>query len=493
VTLTAEEEARAALRRRVVTAACFCGTFMVAVEVTIVGTAMPTIVGQLGDFSLFTWVFAAYILTSAVTAPVYGRLADLYGRKRLYFIGAGLFLIGSLLCGFAPNMLWLIAFRALQGLGSGALQPLIITILSDLHTGQDRARVLAGQSSIWGIAAIVGPVIGAFTVAYVSWSYVFWINLPIGAFTVLVLSLAFKEKLEPRPHDIDYAGAGLLMTGAGALLLAAIQAQDLPGVILVALCSFGIVALALLYFQEKRTAEPIVPLALWRIRTVTISNLGALCIGVVLSCTTLYLTTFVQAALGFSALYAGAVFACQSLAWSFGSAIAARLMQYINFVATAAIGAVLLLIGCGVLAAMNETSGIVWVTGGATLVGLGMGLCNTTYILVCQSEVAWNDRGGVVSANIFLRMIGMAIGAGVGGALVNFWLARLTPGALDTVRQLLDPVLRGALAPGALAEMSGAIAYALRYVYIAGFVFAAGALICAFSLPRGLRLSGRKE
>jgi hypothetical protein len=171
--------------------------------------------------------------------------------------------------------------------------------------------------------------------------------------------------------------------------------------------------------------------------------------------------------------------------------ITARLMNYLSFVATAAVGALLLLIGCGTLAAMNESSGIVWVTAGATVVGLGMGLCNTTFILVCQSEVAWTDRGGVVSANIFLRMIGMAIGAGVGGALVNFWLARLTPGALDTVRQLLDPALRAALTPGALAGMAAAIAYALRFVYIAGFVFALGAMMCAFSLPRGLRLSRR--
>jgi stage V sporulation protein SpoVS len=208
----------------------------------------------------------------------------------------------------------------------------------------------------------------------------------------------------------------------------------------------------------------------------------------VLSCTTLYLTAFVQGVLGYSAIYAGAVYAGQSLAWSVGSVAAARLMSYVNFVSTAATGAALLLVGCIVLAAMDRSADIAWVTAGALTVGVGMGLCNTTFVLACQSEVGWSDRGGAVSSNIFLRMIGMAIGAGIGGALVNFWLARLAPGALDAVRQILDPVARAALGPGALVEASGAIAIALRYVYIAGIVFAAGALACAVSLPPALRI-----
>jgi EmrB/QacA subfamily drug resistance transporter len=479
---------RSVLRRRVVTAACMFSAFMVAIEITIVGIAMPTIVGQLGDFDLFTWVFAAYILTSAVTAPVYGRLADLYGRKRVYYIGAGLFLLGSLLCGFATNMLWLVAFRALQGLGSGALQPLTVTMLSDLYDGKDRAHVLAWQSSVWGLAAIFGPVLGAFIVAYMSWSYVFWINLPIGVVALMVLALAFDERMERREHKVDYLGSVLLMLGTGALLLAAVQSQDLSLAALAALIIGGVVILAALFFHERRTPEPIIPFSLWRVRTVTVSNFGALCIGAVLSCTTLYLTTFVQGVLGYTAMLAGAVYAGQSFAWSVGSLIAARLMAHLNFVTTAAIGGTLLTVGCMMLAIMDRMSGIAWVLVGAATVGVGMGLCNTTFVLACQSEVGWGDRGGAVSANIFMRMVGMAVGAGIGGALVNFWLARLAPGALDAVRQILDPVARMALSEGALIEVSDAIGFALRYVYIVGVGFAVGAVICALSLPRALRL-----
>src|SRR5262249_5944562 len=165
--------------------------FMIAIEVTIVATAMPTIVAQLGSFELFTWVFAAYILTSAVTTPVYGRLADLYGRKRVFYVGAGLFLVGSTLCGFAPSMAWLIAFRTLRGVGAGALKPLTLTIVGDLFQGVERARVQAWWSSVWGLAAIAGPVAGAFIVEHLSWAIIFWINLPIGIVTVALLALIF--------------------------------------------------------------------------------------------------------------------------------------------------------------------------------------------------------------------------------------------------------------------------------------------------------------
>ena len=351
-------KARSDVRRKVVTAACMFSAFMVAIEITIVGIAMPTIVGQLGDFDLFTWVFASYILTSAVTAPVYGRLADLYGRKRMYYIGAGLFLAGSLLCGFATNMFWLVVFRAIQGTGAGALQPLTVTILSDLHEGQSRARVLAWQSSIWGLAAIFGPVVGAFIVEFMTWPWVFWINVPICVLAVIVMAFAFDERLERREHKVDYLGAMLLMLGAGALLMAAVQSQDLSRGVLIGLIAGGVALLAALFFHERRTPEPIVPFNLWRIRTVTASNFGALCIGAVLASTTLYLTTFVQGALGYTALLAGAVYAGQSFAWSCGSLIAARLMRHLNFVSTAALGSVLLLIGCIVLAAMDDTAGI---------------------------------------------------------------------------------------------------------------------------------------
>jgi EmrB/QacA subfamily drug resistance transporter len=479
-------------RRRLVTVACMLSVFMVAVEVTIVGTAMPTIVGQLGRFDLFTWVFAAYILTSAVTGPVYGRLADLYGRKPVYYFGAILFLAGSAMCGFATDMLWLIAFRTVQGLGAGALQPLIITILGDVHKAEARARVLAWQSSVWGVAAIIGPAAGAFIVEYLRWEIVFWLNIPIGLVALGMLAYAFKESPERRQHSVDYLGSILLMFGAGAILMAGIQAQDLSRTLLVTLAASGVVALVWLYFHERSAPEPIVPFHLWRARSVSVSNIGAAFIGMVLSCTTLFLPTYVQGVMGYSPTIAGAVFAMQSLAWSSGGIVITYVMARANFMTTAAIGGLFLIAGCIVFVLADRGSSVWWVTSGATLVGLGMGACNTTFIVACQNGIGWSDRGGAVSGNIFMRTIGMAIGAGVGGALVNYSLAHLAPGMGDTVRKILDPVLRNTLASSAVAEVADAIGAALHDVYLFSVLAAVAAFACAFLLPAHLRLKPKE-
>jgi len=475
-------------RRRVVTAACMLTVFMVAVEVTIVGTAMPTIVGQLGRFDLFTWVFAAYILTSAVTAPVYGRLADLHGRKRVYYVGAALFLAGSALCGFATSMMGLIAFRTLQGIGAGALQPLVITILGDVHRAEARARVLAWQGSVWGVAAVIGPVIGAFIVQYLRWEIVFWINVPIGLAAIAMLAWALRESVARREHSIDYLGSALLMYGAGALLMAAVQAQDLPRWLLLALIVSGAAALAWLFVHERTAPEPIVPFHLWRVRSVSVSNLGAAAIGIVVSCVTLFLPTYVQGVMGYNPTIAGSVYAAQSLAWAVGGIAISRVLAHANFRSTSALGGGLLIVGCIVFVLADRDSSVWWVTAGACLVGLGMGACNTTFTVACQTEIGWHDRGGAVSGNIFMRTIGMAVGAGIGGALVNLSLAHLPAEQAETVRKILDPVLRGTLPASAVADVAGAIAFALHDVYVASLAAALAALLLAFALPTHLRL-----
>jgi MFS family permease len=202
-------------------------TFMAAVESTIVATAMPTIVAELGDFHLFSWVFVVYLLFQAVSIPIYGRLSDLYGRKRIFFAGASIFLLGSTLCGFAQGMFSLIAFRALQGMGAGAVQPVAYAIVGDVYTPTERARVQGFLSSVFGISAIVGPTLGAFLVEHASWSVVFWINLPIGALAMAMLAAFLRERPHGKPPSIDYLASFLLMLGAGALMMAMIQGASL--------------------------------------------------------------------------------------------------------------------------------------------------------------------------------------------------------------------------------------------------------------------------
>src|SRR4051794_23992559 len=243
-------------------------TFMAAVESSIVATAMPTIVADLGGFNLFSWVFAVYLLTQAVSIPVYGRLADIYGRKKVFYAGAGLFLVGSTLCGFADSMLALILFRSLQGFGAGGVQPIAITILGDVYAPTERAHVQGLMSSVFGVAAVLGPSLGAFLVEQVSWQLVFWVNLPIGVAAIAMVGAFLQESVEHRPHRIDYLGSLLLMVAIAALMLVLVQGGSLPHATAFILGAVAIVALTMLALHEKRTSEPMLPLELWRSRII---------------------------------------------------------------------------------------------------------------------------------------------------------------------------------------------------------------------------------
>src|SRR5712692_6243413 len=244
-------------RRGMILAAALMAIFMPAAESSIVATALPTIIGDLGGFHLFSWVFAVQVLTMAVTIPLYGRLADLYGRKPVFFVGASIFLVGTTLCGFARSMEVLIAFRALQGVGSGAIQLIAITIIGDIYTPPERARIQGFSSAVWAFAAIVGPALSAFLVEHVHWSVVFWVNLPIGIVSILMFALFLNERVERREHRIDYLGGVLLVVGVGALMLALVEAMTLDRSTIAALVALGIAALAWLLFHERRTAEPL--------------------------------------------------------------------------------------------------------------------------------------------------------------------------------------------------------------------------------------------
>ena len=318
-------------RRRAVTFACMMAIFMAAVEATIVATAMPTIVGQLGAFHLFSWVFAAYLLAQAVSTPVYGRLADLYGRKRMFVSGATLFLLASTACGFtwalgSWGMASLVLFRTIQGFGAGSLQSMATTIVGDIYPPTDRAKVQGWLSGTWGLAALAGPVLGAFIVQHVHWAFVFWINLPIGIAAILIMASSLHERIEIRPHHVDIAGSILLMIGVGGVLMTIVQAQNLSVPLAATLFGVGVLALLLLILHERRAKEPIVPFQLWRQRIVAECSVGGLTIGMLLMCVVAFLPTLSRPAMGRSVTFGGTAIAIQSVSWSISAIIAARLM-----------------------------------------------------------------------------------------------------------------------------------------------------------------------
>ena len=284
-TLAAPEVREGTPGRTLVLAACVIATFMAAVESTIVATTIPTIVGELGGFDLFSWVFTIFLLTQAVSIPVYGRLADIFGRKPVFFVGVGLFLTGSTLCGLAWNMPSLVLFRAIEGFGAGAIQPIAATILGDIYTPTERAKIQGLISSVFGVAAVVGPSMGAFLIQHISWRTVFWVNLPIGAAAVAMIALFLKERVQHRQHQIDWIGSLLLLIAFGGLMLALVQGGSLDRTTFWTVAVIGGIALIALLIHEARIREPMLPLELWRMRVIVTGSLGSFGTGVAIATT----------------------------------------------------------------------------------------------------------------------------------------------------------------------------------------------------------------
>ena len=485
----AVDEARPAVvvpRRGPVLAAALMAIFMPAVESSIVATALPTIIGDLGGFSLFSWVFAVPLLTMAVTIPLYGRLADLYGRKRVFFVGTAIFLLGTTLCGFARSMEWLIVFRAIQGIGSGAIQPIAMTIIGDIYAPAERARIQGASSAVWGFAAVVGPALSAVLVESVHWSVVFWVNLPVGAISIAMFALFLNERIERREHQIDYLGGALLIVGIGALMLALVQALTLGTAAIAGLVVLGVGALVWLFVHEQRVPEPMLPPGLWRRRVLALSNLGGFGASATYMAVSALLPTYVQGVMGYSPHVAGMVVGAASVSWMFASIAAGRLMIRTSYQLTFAIGGACLLAGCAVLLLLEPGAGALWPATGSLLIGVGMGFCNTTFIVSIQGTVAWYERGVATGSQMFMRMVGMSVGAALFGAIVNFGVHRHLPGAGDAVNRLLHPEARGNLGPDEVARIAEAVAFSAQDAFLVALLLAAGMLVLALLFPRGL-------
>ena len=473
-------------RRRLIMSACLMAQFMAAVESTIVGTAMPTIVADLGGFDLFSWVFASYLLSQAASTPIYGRLADLYGRKRVFIAGAALFVAASTACGFAWGMVPLIALRTIQGLGAGAIQPIAWTIVGDLYTARERATVQAYLSSVFGASAIAGPLLGAFIVQHLNWALVFWVNIPIGLAAMITLAIFLHERIEPRPHQVDYGGAVLLMIGIGALMVVIVQIQTLDRQVLWTLGLVAVVGLTGLALLEARVAEPIVPFKLWRVPIIAVGNFGSFVIGALMMCNGAFLPTYLQGAMGATPVIAGLALGASSVLWTCGTFGAGRFMVALSYRAAALIGGVIMILGSILLLTADPSRGAAWATAGAAVLGLGMGFSNTTFVVAVQTSVGWGQRGAVTSANMFMRTVGQSVGTGLFGAVFNLGVAEQISRAGSEINRLLDPASRSGLGGAEVARLSAAIGTSMFNVYLIAGLLAIGLFVLAFRIPAGL-------
>ncbi len=456
-----------------------------AVEGTIIATVMPTIVGKLGGFDYLSWAFTAYLLSQAVTIPIYGRLADLFGRKRVLLTAIGLFLVGSVLCGFAWNMPSLIAFRALQGIGAGGLVPIAQTIIGDLFTAAERARIQGWLSSIWAFGAIIGPLIGAFLIDHTIWPMVFWVNVPIGGIAAVLLMLTLREDLHHRQHRIDYLGSVLMMLATSTLMFALIDAAKLQLGVCIALVVAAVILLIVFLLHERRAPEPMLPLALWRNSIIAGGNVTFLALGAILMGSTAFLSLYVQGVMGRSAMIAGFALGAPSVAWPIGSMLGGRLMLYASYRAAVIAGAVPFVAGSLMMITLEPTSSPVWAAAGAALIGIGMGFTNNTFQVAIQSAVDWGHRGIATSTTVFSRIIGQALGAAVFGGLLNASVPRSVASA-DVVARAIDPHLHHTLPPEVLAPVMQALAHGLHHVYIITGLLVLLATSMAIHLPAGL-------
>ncbi|MGW0731578.1 MFS transporter [Streptomyces sp. NPDC002851] len=482
-------------RRGPVVAALMLAMALAALDSTIIATAIPQIVGDLGGFAVFSWLFSGYLLAVTVTLPVYGKLSDTFGRKPVLLTGIVVFLVGSLLCAGAWDMASLIAFRIVQGLGGGAIQGTVQTLAADLYPLKERPRIQAKLSTVWAVSSVAGPAVGGLLAGYADWRWIFLINLPVGGVALWLIGRHLREPSggarrtsSPRPR-IDWAGALCVFATGGAVLTALVQggvAWPWLSVPSLALFGAGGVLAAVTVVVERRAAEPIIPGWVWRRRTNAAVNLALGALGLLMVAPTAFLPTYAQSVLQLGPVAAGFVLSVMTLSWPVSAAFSQHVYRRIGFRNSAMTGiaaAALVLLAFQFL----PYPGVAWQPALLMLLlGAALGLFQLPLIVGVQSTVDWEERGTTTASVLFCRQIGQTVGAALFGAVANGVLAARIGGAgdLDSVARTLDG---GALAHRAAEaeRLRRAVDAAVDAVYL-GAACAAGLafLVLLFVAPR---------
>lgn len=484
--------------------AVLLATALSALDANIVGTAIPTIVGQLHGLTLLPWLVASFNLTATTTVPLFGKLSDIYGRKSVLLVGSALFLVGSVLCGFAGSMEQLILFRALQGIGAGSVVPVTLTLIGDLFTLEERARLQGVFSAVWGVSSVIGPVVGGLLVTTVGWPWIFFVNVPFGLAAMALIWRFLREPIRPAGslRRIDFPGAITLTFGISALLLAlsfgsAAGWLSLP---VVGLFVGGIVLLAAFVLIEQRAAEPIVRLDMLSSRMASTSALAGFLSAGVLFGGGAYLPLLVQGVWQGTPLEAGLALAPLSIGWPLASTISGRLIIRYGYWPVAFGGAVLVLIGAGLMLPLGLSSPVWLLPVAAFIQGVGFGLSFTSLLISVQNAVGWEQRGAATSIYQFSRNLGGTVAAASLGVVLTLNLTAhlaalpalpLPAGQaagggdqLGAASILLDPVQRGTLEPAVRLALQTALSSALSSVIWLMAALALLAVLVTWFFPR---------
>ncbi len=467
-------------RRSALTVGLLVGTLLASIEVTIVGAAMPSVVESLGGLTLFPWVFTAYLLTQTITIPLYGRLADLVGRRPTYVAGVVLFLIGSTLCGLAPSMNLLIAARLVQGLGAGVLLPLTMTIFGDIYPVAQRTRMQGWFSLVWGVSSVAGPILGGIIVSTASWRWIFFLNLPIGTVAAIMVSTLLPPAPPRKRIRLDLGGSLTLALAVSAGMLALLPPEQRLGEPVYFLGASAAI-LALFLYLERRHPEPMIPLSLFRNRVQAVVNSSGLLLGITLLGVVGFMPLTMRSVMGASPFWAGMALIPISVGWTTASVVAGHVVHHYGFRRIVRVGSVC--VGLGGLILWSGVEGMdLWeMSLGMIAYGAGMGCCISSFTVAAQETAPAHQRGIATALTQFSRSIGGTIGIAMLGALMGMRLASF--GVRDLSSNLGDPAL--------VAPMHSALTEVFLAMALTG-VLAAILCFLFFPEPAGA-LAGQEE
>ena len=466
------------------------GLFLASIEGTIVGTAMPTIVTQLGGLAIYSWVFSAYMLTATSTTPIFGKLSDMYGIRPVYMIAVALFLAGSMLSGTAHSMTELVVYRALQGLGAGGLLPLTFTIIGSIFSLEQRAKLQGFFSGVWGVSSLIGPLVGGLIVdrGGETWRWIFYLNIPFGLAAAALIWFNLREpQLQRTRRAIDYSGVVLLVGGIVAFLLVLLEGptSGWTSPFVVGLGVVSLVLLVLFVFNEMKVREPIISPDLFKQRLFTVGSAHGFLSGMAMFGSISFLPLFAQGVLGQNATAAGAALTPALLGWTLSSIVGGRLMLRYGYRKVAIVSMVFMCIGAFMLSRLDTTTHLWQLLVYSGLLGIGMGAAVTAFLISIQSATPRQRMGEATSTLQFSRSIGGTVGVSIFGTVMAAKLAEgLTRAGFDATidpRALLER--SSDIAPNILRALQGALADGIATIFLLAFVatFAAFLIVVVFT------------
>ncbi|WP_124078484.1 MFS transporter [Pigmentiphaga humi] len=464
--------------------------FMIAIEATIVATAMPQIAADLGGLRLYSWVFASFLLTQTAMTVVFGKLSDIYGRRPMMLTGIAAFLVGSIGAGFAWSMPSMIVFRLIQGIGAGAIQPVGMTIVGDLYPVHERGKVQGWLASVWAVSAVMGPMLGALIIHQFSWAWIFWMNVPLGLAAAAGFVYFLDETAERQRVSVDVTGAVLFSAAVAALMFALTDAGD--GLVSRAWTALGIFAVCLVLFvwRELRTEHPIVSFALWSRRAIAAANVSMLLGSMVIMGLTTFLPMYVQGVQHRTPVVAGLALTMIMLGWPVGSTVVTKLFPRYGLRRMMILGSLVVPLGSCVFLFLTPQGTPVLAGVGSLVVGLGMGFMGVCSLVLIQEIVHGSERGSATASNIFARNLGSTLGATAFGAVFNFGLARRAGGEAITSDQLKEALESGA---GASPLVEQAMQHALHMTFWAVAIIGVLVALTMAWIPATATAIGRKQ